>query len=108
MLNGLFIELPRIYNIKAFLSFQSFFIIHYHLLSILSFIIIYHGSIYQSLLFYYNFKTLENHADVRCTFLINCSSIIRMSTRVFPLTRLRGVYPSNSIVKDTFDVVEHK
>jgi len=51
---------------------------------------------------------LADHADVGCNSVINPGTVIGKSTRVYPLTRLRGIYPSNSIVKDTFDVVELK
>lgn len=51
---------------------------------------------------------LGDHADVGCNSVINPGTIIGKNTSVYPLTRLRGVYPENSIVKDTNIVCERK
>ena len=39
--------------------------------------------------------------DCGCNAVLNPGTIIGKHTQVYPLTRARGVYPENSIVKDT-------
>ena len=49
---------------------------------------------------------LGDGADVGCGSVLNPGTVVGMNTAVYPLTSLRGVYPSNSIVKDTKTVVK--
>ncbi len=51
---------------------------------------------------------LADGADVGCGCVINPGTVIGKGTRVYPLTSLRGVYPENSIVKATDNVVSIK
>ena len=46
-----------------------------------------------------------DYGDCGCNAVLNPGTIIGKHTQVYPLTRARGVYPENSIVKDTRDVV---
>lgn len=49
---------------------------------------------------------LADGADVGCGSVINPGTVIGKNTSVYPLTSLRGVYPSDCIVKDTKTVVK--
>lgn len=49
---------------------------------------------------------LGDGANVGCGSIINPGTVIGKNTLVYPLTSLRGVYPENSIVKGTKDVVK--
>ncbi len=49
---------------------------------------------------------LADGADVGCGSVINPGTIIGKNTSVYPLTSLRGVYPSDCIVKATKEVVK--
>ena len=49
---------------------------------------------------------LADGADVGCGSVLNPGTIIGKNTSVYPLTTLRGVYPSNCIVKSTEVVVK--
>ena len=49
---------------------------------------------------------LADGADVGCGSVINPGTIIGKGTSVYPLTALRGIYPSGSIVKGTYNVVK--
>ena len=51
---------------------------------------------------------LADGADVGCGCVINPGTIIGKSTSVYPLTSLRGVYPSHCIVKAQNTIVERK
>ena len=42
---------------------------------------------------------LGDNADVGCNSVLNPGTVIGRGTAVYPMTRLRGVYPENSIVK---------
>lgn len=44
---------------------------------------------------------IGDHGDIGCGSVLNPGTIIGKNTQVYPLTMTRGVYPSNSIVKDT-------
>ena len=44
---------------------------------------------------------LGDNADVGCNSVLNPGTVIGRGTAVYPMTRLRGVYPENSIVKDS-------
>lgn len=46
-----------------------------------------------------------DYGDCGCNAVLNPGTIIGKHTQVYPLTRARGVYPENSIVKDTKEVV---
>ncbi len=47
---------------------------------------------------------LGDGADVGCGCVLNPGTVIGKSTRVYPLTALRGVYPENAIVKSQSEV----
>ena len=51
---------------------------------------------------------LADGADIGCGSVLNPGTVIGKNTSVYPLTSLRGVYPENSIVKDTKTVVKRK
>ncbi len=51
---------------------------------------------------------LADGADVGCGSVINPGTVIGKNTSVYPLTSLRGVYPPDSIVKETKVVVKRK
>ena len=42
---------------------------------------------------------LGDNADIGCNSVLNPGTVIGKGTAVYPMTRLRGVYPENSIVK---------
>lgn len=46
--------------------------------------------------------------DCGCNAVLNPGTIVGKHTQVYPLTRARGVYPENSIVKDTRVVVDKR
>ena len=49
---------------------------------------------------------LGDGADVGCGSVINPGTVIGKNTSVYPLTSLRGVYPADSIVKSTKEIVK--
>ena len=49
---------------------------------------------------------LGDGADVGCGSVINPGTVIGKNTSVYPLTSLRGVYPSDCIVKGTHEIVK--
>lgn len=51
---------------------------------------------------------LADGADVGCSSVINPGTVIGKDTSVYPLTSLRGVYPSGCIVKSQSNVVKRK
>lgn len=51
---------------------------------------------------------LADGADVGCGCVINPGTVIGQNTSVYPLTSLRGVYPSHCIVKAQNTIVERK
>ena len=51
---------------------------------------------------------LADNADIGCGCVLNPGTIIGNNTSVYPLTSLRGVVPSNCIVKSNKDIVERK
>lgn len=51
---------------------------------------------------------LADGADAGCGCVINPGTVIGKNTTIYPLTSLRGVYPSGCIVKATNTVVERK
>ena len=46
--------------------------------------------------------------DCGCNAVLNPGTIVGKHTQIYPLTRARGVYPENSIVKDTKSIVDRK
>jgi len=48
---------------------------------------------------------IGDHGDIGCQSVLNPGTIIGQNTQVYPLTMCRGVYPSDSIVKSTKEVV---
>ena len=51
---------------------------------------------------------LADHADIGCGSVLNPGTIIGQNTQVYPLTMCRGVYPSDSIVKGTKEIVKKR
>ena len=51
---------------------------------------------------------LADGADIGCGCVLNPGTVIGKNTSVYPLTALRGVYPSDSIVKSQKEVVKRK
>lgn len=51
---------------------------------------------------------LGDSADVGCGCVLNPGTVIGKNTSVYPLTALRGVYPSDCIIKATDNVVKRK
>ncbi len=48
---------------------------------------------------------LADHADIGCGCVMNPGTVVGKNTSVYPLTALRGVYPSDSIVKSAENIV---
>ena len=48
---------------------------------------------------------IGDHAEIGCGAVLCPGTIIGKGTIVYPLVMTRGVYPSNSIVKDTYTVI---
>lgn len=51
---------------------------------------------------------IGDHGDIGCQSVLNPGTIIGQNTQVYPLTMCRGVYPSDSIVKATKEVVKKR
>ena len=51
---------------------------------------------------------LGDHADIGCGSVLNPGTVVGKNTQMYPLTMARGVYPENSIVKSTKEVVDKK
>lgn len=51
---------------------------------------------------------LADGADIGCGCVLNPGTVIGKNTSIYPLTSLRGVYPSGCIVKDAKTVIERK
>jgi carbonic anhydrase/acetyltransferase-like protein (isoleucine patch superfamily) len=49
---------------------------------------------------------LGDGADIGCGCVLNPGTVIGKNTSVYPLTMLRGVYESNSIIKSTHNTVK--
>ena len=49
---------------------------------------------------------LGNHAEIGCNSVLCPGTIIGENSNVYPLTRVRGVVPSNSIVKSMDNIIE--
>lgn len=51
---------------------------------------------------------LGDHVEVGCNSVLNPGTVIGRNTNIYPLSRVRGVIPANSIFKDKNDVVQKK
>lgn len=51
---------------------------------------------------------LGDGADIGCGCVLNPGTVVGKNTSVYPLTSMRGVYPSDSIVKSTAEVIMRK
>ena len=51
---------------------------------------------------------LGDHVEVGCNSVLNPGTVIGPNTNIYPLSRVRGVIPANSIFKDKNDVVQKK
>lgn len=51
---------------------------------------------------------LGDNVEVGCNSVLNPGTIIGRNTNIYPLSRVRGVIPSNSIFKDENDIVEKR
>ncbi len=51
---------------------------------------------------------LADGADIGCGCVLNPATVVGKNTSVYPLTSLRGVYPSECIVKETKEIVKRK
>lgn len=51
---------------------------------------------------------LGDHADIGCGCVLNPGTIIGKNTSIYPLTSVRGVVPSDMIVKSMDNIVERK
>lgn len=51
---------------------------------------------------------LGDGADIGCSCVLNPGTIIGKNTTAYPLTSLRGVYPENSIIKDSKNIIKRK
>lgn len=49
---------------------------------------------------------LADGADIGCGCVLNPGTVVGKNTSVYPLTTLRGVYPKDSIVKGTREIVK--
>ncbi|MBO5195989.1 MAG: UDP-N-acetylglucosamine pyrophosphorylase [Clostridia bacterium] len=49
---------------------------------------------------------LGDGADIGCGCVLNPGTVVGKNTSVYPLISLRGVYPSDSIVKDRLNIVK--
>ena len=51
---------------------------------------------------------LADNADIGCGCVLNPGTVVGKNTSIYPLTALRGVYPSGCIIKDAKTIVERK
>ncbi len=51
---------------------------------------------------------LADNADIGCGCVLNPGTVVGRNTSVYPLTAMRGVYPSDSIVKSADTIVKRK
>ena len=51
---------------------------------------------------------LGDNVEVGCNSVLNPGTIVGRNTNIYPLSRVRGVIPSNSIYKDSDNIVEKK
>ena len=48
---------------------------------------------------------LGDHVEVGCNSVLNPGTVVGRNTNIYPLSRVRGVIPSNSIYKDSDNIV---
>ena len=51
---------------------------------------------------------LGDYVEVGCNSVLNPGTVIGKNSNVYPLSRVRGVIPSNSIYKDEKNVIEKR
>ena len=51
---------------------------------------------------------LGDNVEVGCNSVLNPGTVVGKNTNIYPLSRVRGVIPSNSIYKDSDNIVEKK
>ena len=51
---------------------------------------------------------LGDHVEVGCNSVLNPGTVIGRNSNIYPLTPVRGVVPSDSIVKKMDDIVEKR
>ena len=51
---------------------------------------------------------LGNYVEVGCNSVLNPGTVIGRNSNIYPLSRVRGVVPENSIFKELNDIVEKK
>ena len=51
---------------------------------------------------------LGDHVEVGCNSVLNPGTVIGRNSNIYPLTPVRGVIPSDSIVKKMDDIVEKR
>ena len=49
---------------------------------------------------------LGDHVEVGCGSVLNPGTVVGRNTNIYPLTSVRGVIPSDSIVKSTDRIVD--
>ena len=51
---------------------------------------------------------LGDHVEVGCNSVLNPGTVVGRNTNIYPLSRVRGVIPSDSIYKDFDNIVGKK
>lgn len=51
---------------------------------------------------------LADHADIGCGCVLNPGTVVGKNTSIYPLSSVRGVIPSNSIYKNSNNIIEKK
>ena len=51
---------------------------------------------------------LGDHVEVGCNSVLNPGTVVGPNTMIYPLSRVRGFVPANSIYKDENDIVEKR
>ena len=51
---------------------------------------------------------LGDYVEVGCNSVLNPGTVIGRNSNIYPLSRVRGVVPENSIFKELNDIVEKK
>ena len=51
---------------------------------------------------------IGDNAEIGCNSVMNPGTIIGRNSNIYPLARVRGIVPANSIFKDEDNVVEKK
>ena len=55
-----------------------------------------------------NLKDVYKRQEVGCNSVLNPGTVIGRNSNIYPLSRVRGVVPENSIFKELNDIVEKK